>query len=247
MGFDSSDLERILLFGAPGTGKSLQLIKTCEFISPTKMYVIDLEDKMSKMLRGMGGIPPNMNLQVAFDWEEYKVAAENVIKSVKPGEWIGIDRIDLSWPYVQRWYTQEVFNESLSDKMIEIAKVGKNKNAMLAARMDKGGWQRINEEYDSLFLRLFYKTRANLILTAGIKAAGEAKQDTLGNLDVLPRGQKEIAHQPHSLFWLHQKKSGRILTWHITTGKDLESRKPYFDEEELFDFPAQYLANYYQK
>jgi hypothetical protein len=238
--------ERILLMGAPGTGKSLQLIKVCEFVVPTKMYVVDLEDKMAMTMNGLGEMPENMHLSIAFDWDEFVVATENIIKIVKPGEWIAIDRMDLAWPFVQRWYANEVFNESLSDQMIQKAKMGKNKNAMLAARFEGGGWQRINEEYESRILKIFYKSRANLLLTTGVKAAGEAKQDTFGNLDVLPRGQKEIGHQPHSVFWLHQKKTGRNLTWHITTAKDLPGRDR-FDEEELFDFPSQYLCNYYEK
>ena len=232
--------------GSPGTGKSLQIIKVCEYIAPTKMYVIDMEDKLEAMLQPTG-IPKNMVLQVAFDWEEVKVALELVEKAVKPGDWIAFDRIDLTWPAVQRWYAQEVYHEALADIMIDKVKASEKKNTMLAQRFDKGGWQRINEEHETLMLKILYKSRCNILLTSGIKATGEGILDIYGNIGVIPRGQKELGHQPHSVFLLHQRKTGpKTTVWYATTAKDLPGRE-YFDSEELYDFALQYLNIYSEK
>jgi len=229
--------------GSAGTGKSKQLISVCEAIAPRLFYVIDTEDKLEAMLSVVGQ-PKNMKLHIAFSWEEAKEEWSKIEKVIKPGEWIAVDRFDLLWPAVQRWYTQEVYNESLADLMIDKIKKAQSKNSMLAQRMDKGGWQRINEEYETLTHKILYKSRANVLLTAGIKAADEnSPQDVYGNLKILPRGQKELPHQPHSVFWLHQKKQGSVLSWYITTAKDLPGRE-YFESEELFDFASQYLQTY---
>jgi len=70
--------------------------------------------------------------------------------------------------------------------------------------------------------------------------------DIYSNLGVTPRGQKEIPHQPHSVFLLGYKKVGRDTTWNITTGKDIKNREGHFeDRQELFDFAIEYLGLYY--
>ena len=237
-------VERILLVGAPGTGKSKQLIAVCEAVAPKPFYVIDTEDKLSAML-SLVGQPENMRLHVAFDWEEYKAAWEIIEKAIKPDDWVAVDRVDLFWPGVQRWYTREVYNEDLATLMIDKIKKSQSKNSMLAQRLDKGGWQRINEEYDTLLHKILYKSRANVLLTAGIQGIDEnSPQDVYSNLGIRPRGQKELAHQPHSVFWLQQKKRGKELTWYIQTAKDLPGREYFVESEELFDFPTQYLSKY---
>ena len=81
-------------------------------------------------------------------------------------------------------------------------------------------------------------------MTTGIKGLDENNPSDIGRLGVLPRGQKEIGHQPHSVFLLYQRKVGRNTSWLISTDKDLKKRE-YFEKEELVDFSIQYLSLYY--
>ena len=235
--------ERILFIGPPGGGKSQQLLNVIRFLEDTPCYVIDLEDKLEAMLSVIG-TPSNMNLSVAIDWEELKDATDEIVGKVKPDDWIMVDRMDLSWPGVQRWFTQQKYQESLATKMLERATTLK-KSSMFIPVFDMGSWQVINEAYDSVMHKILYKSRCNVILTAGIKGIDEnSPMDVYGNIGVLPRGQKEIGHQPHSVFLLTVSKRGREIQWHIQTAKDIPGR-PYFDREPITDFAYQYLANYY--
>ena len=249
--------ERLLLMGSPGSGKSQQLINVAKYLEPMgiKMYAIDLEDKLEAMLINLG-TPKNLDLNVAFTWEELKTGykdekgkdvesvADKIVRLSKPGEWIAIDRVDLSWPMVQRWYTQAKYQEELSDLMLAKAKNIK-KSFMVAPRFDQGSWQVINEAYESFILAIMYKSRCNILMTTGIKVPEDNPMDIYGSLKVAPRGQKELPHQPHSTFLLSQDKVGRTLNWYMTTGKDLPGRR-WFDREDLFDFSIQYLDEYYK-
>jgi len=245
--------ERILLMGGPGTGKSHQLIKVCEFLKEksAKIYCIDCEDKLEATLLGMGYrvetegthlfVPElNIHLYIANFWEELKETQKEIDEKANPNEWIMVDRIDLTWPSVQRYYTRRKYQETLAERLIHQAEKIK-KPAMFIPRFDQGDWQPVNEEYDTFILGILYKQRCNVLLTAGIRASDSTPYDIFGNIGVVPRGQKELPHQPHSTFLLFQTKKGRDISWYITTAKDLPNR-PYFDDEELLDFSLQYLG-----
>ena len=253
--------ERVLLMGPPGAGKSHQLINVIKYLEDTKknVFLIDLEDKMEATLGSMKYSPKHLKLYIATSWEELAAgyfdntkqkhidAAINTISSsVKPDDWIMIDRVDLAWSMAQRWFTKQKYEEELAERLMEKSKELK-KSSMFIPRFDQGSWQVINEQYESFMIKVLYRSSANVILTSGIRASEEGSPlDVYGHIGVAPRGQKELAHQPHSVFLLGQKKVGREISWTITTAKDLPER-PYFDHEDLIDFSFQYLANYYKE
>ena len=247
--------ERILLMGPPGAGKSEQLLNVVSYLDSdhTSMHVLDLEDKLEAMILNRDDSLSNLELYTAFSWDEpqsgnhggVKQITETIMTKAKPGDWIGIDRVDLAWPMVQRWFTQQKYNESLAEKMLEKSKQ-MTKSSMFIPRFDQGSWQVINEQYEEFILSILYRSRCNILLTTGIKGVGENTPLDIGRLGVLPRGQKEIGHQPHSVFLLYQRKDGKSTTWRITTDKDLKKRE-YFESEELTDFAIQYLSLYYSK
>ena len=248
--------ERLLFMGPPGSGKSEQMLNIASYIEDLglPMHIIDLEDKMEAMILNRENPPKNINLFVALAWDEeeskvsqggLKQITDKIGTVAKPGDWIGIDRIDLSWPMVQRWFTQEKYKESLAELMMGKSKA-MSKSSMFIPRFDQGSWQVINEQYEEFILKLLYRYRCNVIMTTGIKGRDDNSPLDIGRLGYLPRGQKEMGHQPNGLFLLYQKKEGREVTWRITTDKDLKMRD-YFENEELFDFSVQYLAFYYKQ
>lgn len=249
--------EKILLMGSPGTGKSTQVYLISKFLADLgkRLEVIDCEDKFESLcISEEGSVPKNITLQVATEWPEILEATEHIMSRVKSDDWIAVDRADLAWPAVQRHYTLIKYKQSLGAKLIASA-IDIKKRAMFIPRFDQGDWQPVNESYDGDFMhQLLFKSRCNIVLTTGIKGVDEGSPlDIFGNLGVLPRGQKEIGHQPNSVFLLHQKKEKSnqpphemVTSWHIVTAKDLKSRRR-FEGEELFDFSLQYLTNYYSK
>ena len=245
--------ERILLMGPPGAGKSEQLLNVASYLESDgiPMYILDLEDKLEAMILNRDESFSNTEIYTAFSWDEpvsgnsggITQITKAITEKTKPGDWIGIDRVDLAWPMVQRWFTQQKYNENLAERMLEKSKQ-MTKSSMFIPRFDQGSWQVINEQYEEFILKILYKSRCNILLTTGIKGIDDNNPSDIGRLGVLPRGQKEIGHQPHSLFLLYQRKVGKSNSWRITTDKDLKKRE-YFESEEIMDFAIQYLSLYY--
>ena len=211
--------ERILLMGPPSSGKSTQLINIYLALRDegTEMALIDLEDKLEATLLS-SGIPLPKSFFSPLSWEEYTEVVDKLLKEKQA--WIGVDRVDLTWNMVQRWFTRQRYNEELSKRMLEKSKEMK-KTSMFIPRFDQGSWQVINEAYESTMFKLLYASRCNVIMTAGIRGLDEDNPiDTFARLGVAPRGQKELSHQPHSVFLLFQKAKGKEVTSNITTAKD---------------------------
>lgn len=246
--------ERMLFMGAPGTGKTLQVVNIASFIEEEyglPMYYIDLEDKASAMLENMKGGPSNIELRVAFDWDNentggLKQHVDWLESVVKPGDWVCVDRMDLAWAYVQRWFTELKYKETMADRLASTS-VNMKKGSMFIPRFDGGAWQVINEQYEWMMLRILFRMRANVIMTSGIKAGDEGSSplDVYGNLGVIPRGQKELGHQPHSVFLFTQRRVNSKMAWRVSTGKDLPNRV-WFDNEPLTDFSVMYVEKYFK-
>ena len=244
--------------GSPGTGKSEQLLNIVRYLEQFNIpaYVIDLEDKLEAMLLGKDEKPTNLKqFHIAFDWDKepknkddiggIKQALDKITKEAKPGNWIMVDRIDLAWSRVQDWFTQIKNEETLAELMTKKS-VAMKKSSMFIPKFDQGSWQVINENYGSFIMNLLYKPRCNVLLTAGIRYDENSPLDIYGNLGISPKGQKELAHQPHGVFLLRVEKTPRKeIKWDITTGKDLPGRD-YMEREPLNDFAWEYLSRYYK-
>jgi len=248
--------EKIILMGGPGTGKTTQLVNVANYVYPVPVFAVDCEDKMLAYVECLDDSPENLTIFPVLDWdvsknpddpEDYggirQVTAE-IERLVKPNEWIFIDRCDNLWSMVQRWFTKGKYGRDLSDVLMSSSKRLKGKSSMFTPSMDQGEWQVINEQYENVFGRLFYRTKCNVIITTGIKDKDESTiGDTYGSLDCAPRGQKDIGHQPNSSFQLMEKRAGSAFKWYIGTGKDLPNRV-LMNKMELDDFAIDYLSLY---
>jgi len=244
-------VERLLIMGGPGTGKTHQVVNVCSWIAEQKkeMWLLDLEDKVEAYLSNQGGPPKNMHLKVALSWEEIREVIDEWKKEIKPGNWVAVDRVDLAWPMVQRWYTQQKYKEELADRLLKSAK-SINKPMMIVPRFEQGAWQVINAAYEYVLTNILYIFRCNVLLTCGVTLPRDDASpfETFSNVGVIPRGQKELAHQPHTALLLsdttERDHSGKVSrAWYYTTAKDLPGRE-YMDREPLFDLSIQYLERY---
>ena len=127
--------------------------------------VIDLEDKLEATITSLGITLPESYYPV-FSWEEYRDTVELLVDKgkAKDGGWIIVDRVDLSWSWSQRWYTQQKYNEELSQRLLDVSKQMK-RSAMFLPRFDQSGWLVINESYDTVMSKLLYKSKCNIFIS----------------------------------------------------------------------------------
>ena len=233
--------ERILLMGGPGSGKSTQMLHCISYLQDkgARCHILDCEDKLIATTSGMDGKWPVVHVSVF--WEDMLTSMDILVKEAKPEDWVFVDRVDLSWSEVQRWYTAARYKKDLGEKLMAASVAMGTKSSMDMPRFDEGAWQTINENYYFWMQTLLYRLRCNLVLTAGIRVAED--YDVFGHLKVAPRGQKELPHQPHTAILLHQTydKVEKEKKWLMTTGKDLPGRL-YYENEPVLDFAIQYLG-----
>ena len=244
--------ERTLFMGGPGTGKTTTLLKIGEYFATElkrPVFAIDLEDKLEATCEGeYGKVPDWLNMNIATEgqkqqWEQLRAISQLIIEKTKPGDCILFDRVDLSWVAVRRWYSQEKFDKDLAERMLDSSKAMGKKSAMFTPEFDQGGWEVVGENYSSVVLKLVYGFGCNVFMTSGIQDAITPGMDVFA-IGVKPRGQPDLAHQPHSVFLLHQnrekQKDGKYKTeWLVTTAKDIKGR-PTFENEPV-NFVTQYL------
>jgi len=246
--------ERILMMGAPGTGKSLQWLRMAEALKPTgtKFRVLDTDAAIPFMLDTQfpalkienGG---NVQVLPSYDWPHYREGLQIVLKDSKPGDWVTVDMIDSAWSTVQSYFVGEVFKKDIGDYFLDIRKRIEEKKTHPRSIMQdamKGwvDWPVVNKLYDDWILPLVHQEVFNLYATT--KAQPVTADDdpgmklVFGELGVRPSGQKNLGHQVHSCFLLTwDGKDG----WNITTAKDRSGRR-YFANDPLISFFKQYLV-----
>jgi len=245
--------ERILMMGAPGSGKTYQWMKTAQLLKPTgaKFRVIDTDAAIPFMLDTQfpdlkvenGG---NVIVLSAYDWPHYREALQKLLKDSKPNDWGVVDMIDNAWSTVQSYFVGEVFQKDIGDYFLEIRKsieAAKKRSRSIMQDAMKGwvDWPVVNKLYEDWILPLVHQETFHLYATT--KAQPVTNEDdpaiklVFGENGIRPSGQKHLGHQMHSIFLLlWDGKSG----WFITTVKDRSGRQ-YFDRDVLLSFPKQYL------
>lgn len=239
--------ERILAVGAPGAGKSFQLLRIAQWLKgPGKqVFVIDTDDAWPRMLSGKD--LSNVRVLPAQDWPDYMKARDTVLEEAHEGDWVGLDMADSPWSTVQRYFITEVFKDEMGEYFLEARKHMKKDTKSLFGGRDsalKGwtDWVTINRLYEDFMLPLVYRSSAHLYATSKPQAVSEdddmVTKDLFGSLGVKPAGQKALGHQFHSVFLFIHGKDG----WSITTIKDRE--REAMDHMKLVSLPHQYLQKY---
>jgi len=172
-------LERILLFGPAGSGKSTAAASIASMAAKTKsdarFHVIDTDLAWDRML--IEGYPEltNVEVYVALDWPEYREALSKIRSVVRPNDWVVVDLASNAWETVQAYFTEQVFDRDIGDYFLQVRKELKTGKKSLEAFSGWVDWSVINAMYKTWINDLLFKTRANVICTAkmeGLRRAG---------------------------------------------------------------------------
>jgi len=253
--------ERILVTGVTGSGKSYQWLKLAESLLHTgaKFRVIDTDEAIPYMLETQfPHLKPenkgNVWVYPGADWKELKEGLALIQKeNPAPEDWLIVDMADAPWSSVQRYFTSEVFDESMGEYFLQIrkdvrAKGGIDKFGKPITSIVKEGlsgwvdWVVINRLYEDWILPIIYRTKCHVYMTTKVQQLPSNEKDSeilalYGGMRLRPAGQKNLGHQMHTIFLL---KPG-IDKWTITTMKDRANRG-YFSNIPLNSLFKQYLV-----
>jgi len=271
-------LERILTFGITGSGKSFQWLKMAEALQVTGAIfrVIDSDFAIQYMLETKFSHLKNVYVYQAYDWPDYKKALMWVQgklpdigvdelkrqrphlydiykKPLKSNDWVILEMADNAWSSVQRYFTDQVFQENLGDYFLEVRKTVRErgdvtvkgkpvKSLVLEGFSGWVDWPVVNKLYDDFALPLFYRTPCNIYTTTRVeKLSSEEKDpetlDLFGDAKIKPVGQKKLGHQHHTVLLYVPGQEN----WLVTTIKDRADRL-YFKKTRLSSLYYQYLV-----
>ncbi|MDP2665403.1 MAG: ATP-binding protein, partial [bacterium] len=237
--------EKILLFGRQGTGKTYQIIKTAQWLAPSgaQFYVADSDDSYERSLEApeFKGKVPNLHVTFVYGWNDYTKWVDNTKSKIVPfRDWMVVDRADKAWRRVQEWYGKKAYGKDLADLMA----ANKQKRQMVVSPFDQADWLVINSEYFAWSNSILYEFRANIILACAVDKVQDRDAEETKNLystiGVNPSGQKEIAHEPHTVIFFEQDAGHN---YHARTIKDRGGRTYFLPGpgDLLVAFPQQYL------
>lgn len=244
--------EFILLMGTASAGKSYAILKMIEAMPEHHFYVIDSDLAYEAMTDGRDF--RNLTIYPVTELPEMKRAIIDIRKHVKPGDWIVPDMIDCWWDAAQRYFVDSIFDQDFGDYILQARK------AMETSTKSGGLWHEAFQGYQDwpaikgLYFDLWNKiksTDANIIATARseeLNTTGKFKDAKemvmLGNATgVKPAGEKKLAHQFHSIFYLERVPEG----WRITTWRERFQNRVWMKREPLENFFTDYgeiIANW---
>jgi len=234
--------ERILGFGAQGTGKSRGALSIAKRCKNATLYVVDNDMAWDMML--LDPDYPDMDNVVVYDvdtWEEHNAALDEIRAKMGRDDWCVLDMMTATWDSVQSWFTDQVFNKDINEYFMEVRKnkADAKKGSSLGAFEGWMDWPVINKEYATIYKRLL-RMPGHVYCTAELNQISEDDQKDVrgvfGPYGVKPKGQKRMGHIFKTVLLFTKRKAG---DYHLTTVKD-RAREEVVDVE-IGDFAMDYL------
>jgi len=265
-------LERMLVMGPPGSGKTKQWLDIATILKPKNVnfYCIDTDNAVNFMLatqyKGLskdeGG---NVTVFPCFDWGDYvgrtdekgayvPGALQKILKLVKRDDWIILDMADKPWDAVQRFYTDEIFGVDKGTYFLQARKIlqskvksGKKASA-LSEEAFKGwtDWVVINALYGDFIYRLLSCPVTNIYMTTKVQPLSSrenpASRIAYGDYGIKPTGQKDLGHQVHTIMLFKVDVTTKKHPTWYITTVKDRSGREYFADVQLVSFYYQYFV-----
>ncbi len=238
--------ERILVYGGPGSGKTLAWMRCVKKFGPlgATFYVIDTEIGAYNSMDEFPGIEEYIEVYECIDFDQLKAAGKEIMKLAKQGDWVVIDMADKPWALAKEHFIHKIFQQDMGDYFLEARKKMKKDSKSLYGGKDsaiKGwtDWPVITSMYEDVMTPFIYRTQAHVFLVSSGSGVSDDDSREVKELfspfGVKPNGQKALSHQPDTVIFLAQTSRG----WEWSTVKDRGGRE-YVDHGKLKKFEMQY-------
>ena len=214
--------ETILIVGPDSSGKSSSLLDIADKHPDSKVYMIDLENKLGKLL---DGLYPDLDIEVegCLNWDQLADAFNKAKQVLKAGDWLMIDGLDKAWDLVQADYEMKVNGITLSNRVEEL-RLGTS-----APGIDKWGWCKTKHNKDFLDVATgrapFHVAATAWAHPVSIEGVGQDKDITVQETTAMwqqagfkPGGEKRNTQRFDTVFALNLKMAP--VSYQIATMKD---------------------------
>lgn len=233
-----AERERILLYGAPGAGKTYAWLGIADLAQKTKsaarFHVIDTDRAALRMMRGPNAEfahLENVTIYQARNIEQAEETAGKILADVTEDDWIIIDMLSNVWDGMSNWWISKVFDESPVDywastrkRIIASKEEGKGDSKEFGGQ-DSVDWQYITKAYLSWELPITIDAPCHVFATAAeteiqkrFDPDGEKRARYVSTNFIAPRGQKLTEHRFHTVLRVTSltsfKETSRELTMH---------------------------------
>lgn len=255
--------ERILMGGAPGTGKTFAWLTIARANPDVTFHVIDPDDGVIRVWQeNVEGQAPfanvkNINYYFTPFWygtlNPHEIgqiggvhqAYLDIKSKAKPNDWIVVEMISQLWQMVQGAFVQEIFNEGIGEYFLKARKNMKASSGSLNPLEGWTDWQVINRMHnDDFIIPLNYRLPCHTFITSSVSvlSGSNSKEDPevksfYGDSKIRFEGQKHNVFRAQSIFIVSRNSQGQ---WQIST--ILKDRgRAWMVKEVLYDFSLQYL------
>lgn len=178
--------EMILLAGKDGVGKSCAICSMAGFIAMTSpeatFHVIDSEHKFGSALKSFGDdAPRNLCYWPVDNMNMANLAASNIVKIHKPGDWIAVESIASIWERAQSLAYEAIAGvtrvQYLEMKLNDVTPTGVIRKKSPIPSPDDF-WPIAKGAYDAGFLDLIKNCKTlNIIMTTTVKPPPKDRGD----------------------------------------------------------------------
>lgn len=239
--------ERILAFGAAGTGKSNALLTIARKCPNNHFHVLDNDVAYERLLATDFTDLENVTVhnilgEGAEGWEAHLETFKEVTGSMEKDDWAVIDSSTPTWSVVQEWFTEKVFSKDIADYFLQVRiekENAKKKSSSLGALEGWMDWPVINKEYRKL-QNAILNCPGHVYCTAEIASISDDDDKQVKNLfgpyGVKPAGQKRMPFMFQTALMFTKTRVGE---YKMTTIKD--RGRTEVEQAEFEDFARDYL------
>lgn len=243
----SRRLERILLMGPWGAGKSWSWVRLAYWLqktqSPAKIHLLDTDHAYLAQCDAFPGFDDVVLQYETNSWEDYNKNTEKALKlCVRGVDWLVVDRADTPWRIAQNVFTEKAFGKDLATFFVEAKKEQVDSNAKPGYAMDNPygeRWGYINKLYDSWMMDRVLTWPGHMIWCTDVKGLGDREPETLKRAferyGVRPTGQPLLGLQALTVLNMMPKGDG----WAYSSCKDLHRERP--QNQDINDWVLDYL------
>ncbi|MHB8997666.1 MAG: DEAD/DEAH box helicase family protein [Armatimonadota bacterium] len=238
--------ERILAFGAAGSGKSTAWLEIAKWLqaagSMATFWVLDTDRAAGRMMAGekFAGLH-QVKIAPCTNWTELMAATDAALDRARPGDWLVVDMVDKVWEYAQAHFTLTMHGKDMESYLMSVRKALGANSKNLKPFEGMVDWPVINGIYKAWSDRTLMNDRGiHVFGVSPMKAiderlTGDEIKEAFGNLGVYPAGQKHLAHAFHTVLLMAQGKGN---FWATHTAKD---RERTFLKGKIGNFAADYM------